>query len=98
MVNSTVFLGGVPPPNESWVRGVERSLIECLYIQTHTYIPHKHTVCQARIHTLTRIYCTETVKTMERETRWSSTKVFTKHKFFLFLSLVPYHFRDKFCF
>lgn len=55
MVNSTVFLGGRSSPNESLVRGVERSLIECLYIQTHTYIPHKHTFGQARQRTLTYI-------------------------------------------
>lgn len=41
MVNRTVFLrGAFLHPNESWVRGVKRSLIECLYIQTHT---HTHT-------------------------------------------------------
>lgn len=43
MVNRTVFLrGAFLHPNESWVRGVKRSLIECLYIQTHTHT-HTHT-------------------------------------------------------
>lgn len=66
-----------------------------IHTDTHT---HKHTICQAHKHTLTYILYRNSQKTMERETRWISTKVFTKHNVFLLLSLVPYHFCDNFFF